>query len=142
MAAGGGERPQAVDYPAPVTGWEVARAPFQSCRPLPRPMGSGAPKARPSHVAPGCERQAQATARPKASWSPSPERPPRSSRQAVASPDGAARPQGGRRRALQLKRSEGGGRGLQAGADIERVQKGGEAPQFRMRTLPARSRSP
>ena len=42
----------AVDDLAPVTGWEIARARFQSGRPLPRPMGSGAPKARPSPVAP------------------------------------------------------------------------------------------
>ncbi len=44
---------EAVDDLAPVTGWEIARARFQSGRPLPRPEGSGAPKARPSPVAPG-----------------------------------------------------------------------------------------
>src|SRR5690606_32570311 len=52
-AAAQGNGLQAVDDLAPVTGWEIARARFQSGRPLPRPVGSGAPKARPSPVAPG-----------------------------------------------------------------------------------------
>ena len=78
----------AVDDLAPVTGWEIARARFQSGRPLPRPMGSGAPKARPSPVAPARSATGAGDREAAGQRVAKPERPPRFSRQAVASPGG------------------------------------------------------
>ena len=66
----------AVDFRAPVTrcGGDV-RALSQSGRPSSRPIGSGA-RSEAVAGAPVGRDQAQATARPKASWSPSPGTPP------------------------------------------------------------------